>query len=88
MAYTMFYKSTKDFFLRHLLSLYREVDEEHSRWLEHVYYIPAIRHGAANFVEFPQIVGTRGTSGGTYQGHDFTAATQQTATMLKSGVAS
>lgn len=70
-AYTVFYKSSKVFFRRHLLERYLEVDELNYRWLEHVYFLPVMKHSAVGFKTPPIVVGLRGTSGETYEGHTY-----------------
>jgi hypothetical protein len=70
-AYTVFYKSEVNFFRTHLLERYLEVDERQNRWLEHVYFLPVMQNGAVGFRKNLKVVGLRGTSGETYEGHTY-----------------
>lgn len=81
-THTVFYKCTPDFFRRHLLTRYREVDEHQGRWLEHAYYVPTMIHGAAGFREYPTIVGMRGTLAQPYHGQGYSDAVQARARSL------
>ena len=82
-THTVFYKCTPTFFRKHLLTRYREVDEQKGRWLEHAYYLPTIRHGAVSFRDYPVIVGTRGSLGESYHGQTYSAAVQAQARSLR-----
>lgn len=63
---TIFYKTDKELYLRHLNDLYQEVNESQFRYLEHLFYQRLKDSEITSFKIAPKISGQSGTSGKDY----------------------